>query len=59
MALALVAGALLALGALAVPLVLRAVGQDDDETAWLLALGTMVGIVGVVAAALAAWLGLR
>ncbi len=58
MLLVLVAGALLLLGALAVPLALRAVG-DDDETSRVLALGTMVGVVGLVASALAAWLGLR
>jgi hypothetical protein len=56
--LVLVAGALLLLGAVAVPLALRAVG-DDDEVARVLALGTMVGVVGLVASALAAWLGLR
>ncbi len=58
MTLVLVAGALLLLGALAVPLALRAVDGDDD-VARTLALGTMVGVVGLVVAALAAWLGLR
>ncbi len=58
MTLVLVAGALLLLGALAVPLALRAVG-DDDEVSRLLAVGTMVGVVGLVVSALAAWLGLR
>ncbi len=57
MLLVLVAGALLALGALAVPLALRAVG-DDDEVSRLLAVGAMVGVVGLVVSALAAWLGL-
>jgi hypothetical protein len=56
--LVLVAGALLLLGALAVPLALRAVG-DDDDVSRLLAVGTMVGVVGLVVSALAAWLGLR
>jgi hypothetical protein len=56
--LVLVAGALLLLGALAVPLALRAVG-DDDDVSRVLALGTVVGVAGLVAAALAAWLGLR
>ncbi len=58
MTLVLVAGALLLLGALAVPLALRAVG-DDDDVSRLLAVGTMVGVVGLVVSALAAWLGLR
>ncbi len=58
MTLVLVAGALLLLGALAVPLALRAVG-DDDDVSRVLALGTVVGVAGLVAAALAAWLGLR
>ena len=56
--LALVAGALLVLGALAVPLVVRA-ADDDDETPSLLALGALAGVVGMVVAAVAAWLGLR
>ncbi len=58
MTLVLVAGALLLLGALAGPLALRAVG-DDDDVSRLLAVGTMVGVVGLVVSALAAWLGLR
>ncbi len=58
MTLVLVAGALLLLGALAVPLALRAVG-DDDDVSRLLAMGTMVDVVGLVVSAFAAWLGLR
>jgi hypothetical protein len=41
-----------------VPLAVRAAG-DDDEVRGLLVLGTLVGVVGGVAAAVAAWLGLR
>ncbi len=58
MLLVLVAGALLLLGALAVPLALRAV-DGDDEVSRVLALATMVAVVGLVVSTLAAWLGLR